>query len=343
MHEIVLWDRELLSESVTLSLLALFTSGWFLWIHRPTRGHAGLLCTTGWLWGWTKDTNAWVLAILGLACLLAAIWAESRRAHLGVLAATFLTAFLLVGHTSDRTVALANALAREPCTTARTQMALGAPRWAFSLTNVIGSRIVPNPKYRAWFAARGMPDDPVTREFLQRWVDDDEFRSCPPADFEPMQNWVRTEGKRVYVRFLVFHPTWLLEAPLADGNSLFAASTAFAGEALREHGFRTILPSSIENILFARTIAHTAGLGMLVLLGVSLACAMMSRSSCWLTPLGLVVLAWPHALVVWHGDSMEVSRHALQMNVHLRLGTWVLALLVLDAIVARRTGNARSE
>lgn len=340
LHEVVLWDRELLSESVALSLLALFAATWFFWIEKPTRVRAALLCGVGWLWGWTKDTNAWVLATAAFVCLAAATLAASRRAQLAAIAAVFLVAFVLVGRTADQAVAFATSLGKETCATVRPELEAGSPRWAFSLTNTIGARIMPNARYREWFVARGMPADPVSWALSERWVDDDQFRSCPSLEFGPMQRWIRTEGKRAYVRFLLSHPTWLLEAPMTDGNSLFASTASLAGEPLRSHGFRTFLPASIEDMLFARTIAHTAGMAMLVLLGVALACAARWPRSGWLVPLGLVILAWPHALVVWHGDSMEVTRHALQMNVQLRLGAWVLALYVIDSIAARRTQRA---
>jgi hypothetical protein len=57
----------------------------------------------------------------------------------------------------------------------------------------------------------------------------------------------------------------------------------------------------------------------------------------FLAPLGLILLVYPHAALIWHGDPNEIGRHALQVGVYFRLGLWVLLLFAADALLARTT------
>jgi hypothetical protein len=50
----------------------------------------------------------------------------------------------------------------------------------------------------------------------------------------------------------------------------------------------------------------------------------------WLVPLALIVLAFPHALIVWHGDPAGMDRHAVAIGVQLRLAAWMLLLVFAD-------------
>jgi hypothetical protein len=60
--------------------------------------------------------------------------------------------------------------------------------------------------------------------------------------------------------------------------------------------------------------------------------------------LGAVALAGLFAIAgyyaAWHGDALEVYRHALSAAVELRLTLWIVTALTIDALVARRVGSA---
>jgi hypothetical protein len=47
----------------------------------------------------------------------------------------------------------------------------------------------------------------------------------------------------------------------------------------------------------------------------------------------LIVLAYPHAVLQWHGDPNEIGRHGLQAGMHLRLGIWLLLIFAADILV----------
>lgn len=56
---VILWDFTLMSESISLSLMACFIANW-LWLLRDWRIHKlVILCITSFFWIFTRDTNAY--------------------------------------------------------------------------------------------------------------------------------------------------------------------------------------------------------------------------------------------------------------------------------------------
>lgn len=51
--------------------------------------------------------------------------------------------------------------------------------------------------------------------------------------------------------------------------------------------------------------------------------------------LALVALTYPHGLVVWHGDAMEVPRHGLPVAVQLQIVLVLLIVAILDTLLAK--------
>jgi len=78
----------------------------------------------------------------------------------------------------------------------------------------------------------------------------------------------------------------------------------------------------------------------LVLILALITVAMTIRNKAWKNSpafwliMGALVLFIPHFYLVWHGDSAEVGRHAVQASMQLRLALWLLLFLALDKIVS---------
>jgi len=67
--------------------------------------------------------------------------------------------------------------------------------------------------------------------------------------------------------------------------------------------------------------------------------AVRKREPRWFLPLILIILAYPHLVLVWHGDSNDIGRHALQAGVHFRIGLWMLILFTWDRILVHITNG----
>jgi hypothetical protein len=147
-----------------------------------------------------------------------------------------------------------------------------------------------------------------------------------PADpaFQPLVRWMRSDGARTYVQWLLFHPGTVLTEPLvrpelsfnnADGHlSFYAADDRTDAPVLT-----TILYPSWAWVLVAAFVAVLGG----VYLG-------LDRRPDWAVIALLGALGLVHMLVAWHGDGMEATRHASVGNVQVRLGVLLLLVLLLD-------------
>ena len=68
--------------------------------------------------------------------------------------------------------------------------------------------------------------------------------------------------------------------------------------------------------------------------------ALKQRNATWVIPIALIVLAYPHVIVVFHGDPNGLNRHAVQAVVQWVVGFWMLLLFAIDIITsAHRSGH----
>ena len=92
---------------------------------------------------------------------------------------------------------------------------------------------------------------------------------------------------------------------------------------------------------WARSCIRPRWLAILVWLAVVIAAAawLARRGAArpvWLVPAVATLLQLPHAAIVWHGDTIEIARHALTVSVVTRLGLLVLSIFLIDAALDRR-------
>jgi len=270
--QIVMWDALLLSDSITISLLALFVACWL-----------SLLAE----WQWGKGALGSTRRYLSIGAVLAGMF-------------------------------IANEISQNY-----------SGRWVTPFVNVIGQRILPDPERIGYFAERGMPVTPAVMRLSGQfaWSQDRLFYNDP--ELEELREWVRTRGKQTYIRFLLTHPVRTILEPLRDSDALMAPEL----KAYRSSGFSPVLQGGMSEVVYVDKwvpLLWVVGLGLAVWLIVT------DRNGAWkvlVVPMLLIGLAYPHALVAWHGDASEVSRHALQAGVQFRLGLWLTLLFVSDRLL----------
>ncbi|MGE5777284.1 MAG: hypothetical protein ACM33V_13750 [Chloroflexota bacterium] len=97
---IIGWDSVLLTESLSLSLMALFLASWFWLIRQWHWERAAFVMVVALFWTFTRDTNAWVVfMIAAFLVFLAALRLIDRRYLL--LSAAFLVMFFLSNASAD--------------------------------------------------------------------------------------------------------------------------------------------------------------------------------------------------------------------------------------------------
>jgi len=305
---IILWDGLLLSESISLSLMALFIGSWLWLLEGWNRQKMALMLATAFLWGFTRDTNAWVLLLIASTSAVAGSLWRSQRHYLLVAA---ILALFFVG----------NEIANH-----------WAQRWRVPFVNVIGQRVLLDPESRAYFAQLGMPLTPavllLSGQFA--WDHDRAFFYAPAL--QDFRDWVSTRGKSSYLRFLLTHPHLTLGAPLQNAAALLTPSFKDYPAA----GFSPILRGTLAAVFYFKETTFLWVWTFGLVGAVAFAVAARKVGPTWLVPLALILFTYPHAIIVWHGDTAEIGRHALQVGVHSRLGLWIALVFVADLFLAER-------
>jgi hypothetical protein len=319
------WDRVILSESLALSLAAAVLAAWLALVRAPSAWTIAAVLATTLLWVFVRDTSAYV-ALLTVPFVLVWVALPGRRRGRIVLAAGLAAIF------AASVVAQSSSSAE--------------PRRVSPLLNVIGVRVLTSTDELRYFRDHGMPlPDPVRR--LAGSLLGDELRFDRPLVRDPhvagFLRWVRNEGRQTLAGYLVTHPSRALEPVVDDAGPLLATDPAGEG-ALAEYrarGTDPLLPAPVGVLVYPPWV-----FAVLVWLAVVIAAAawlarLGMAPPLWLVPAVATLLQLPHAAIVWHGDTIEITRHALTVSVVTRLGLLVLSIVLVDAMLERRGSALR--
>jgi hypothetical protein len=284
------WDRYLISESISLSLLALVVACW-LWLleeWRPLK--LGVLLLVLFLWANVRDTNAYALVMLAAVTLTVAFVRRKERRY--ALLAVALGCIALIGLTSS----------------------MVSNRWVFPYLDVVGKRILPDPEKTAYFERAGMPVTPALMSMSGKWASDDDGAFYRDPRLQSFRDWAASRGRPTYMSYLAGHPVQALAEPLADAPFILTFSPPDRPLAL------LLLVAAPCCLLFAALRRRGNQLRL-------------PFQRAWLVPAVLLLLAYPHAAVIWHGDSMDVDRHLLPASIQLRVGLCLAIIFAVDAML----------
>jgi hypothetical protein len=347
---IVQWDSALLSESLSLSLMAAVTAAWLWFVERPSWPRVAAILLLSLLWAFTRDTNAFVVAFT-LPLLAIALWRSRRKRLIAVALVGGIAIFAAnlvsanAGATDDQRAAVlsgkpgggfARSAELRALPTQQYLLVLHG-RWEYPLLNIIGMRILPDHERVKYFQYHGMP---VTPRLLQATGErgggqNGVFFKAP--ELAGFRRWEEEKGQRTYLRYLVTHPDYVVSS-MASGAGL----VLFPREDIAELGIWSkppdpvgaALPGPVNRLFFSHSLASGVVWALLLALAFFLALTRVPRRI-WLVPATMIVITVPHMLVVWHGDALEPERHGVPVAIMARLGVLLLILFGLDA-------NARS-
>lgn len=301
---VAMWEGIVLSESVALSLLALLIATGVMALERPTSRRIVLFGCVLSVWAFTRDTNAYEALFFSLALLVAIPFLRNKRPVL-TLASVGLLAFVVSSWSQN-----------------------GGKRWITPSLNVLGQRILPSASATAYFVARGMPHSPALAERAGKWASDDNRAFYRDPRLEDFRTWWFREGKTQYMRFLLTHPTYFLTAPIPDRERIVSPNVSWYA------------PTRYPALISPRTsrgdlLSTTSWLVAALLIGIFLlatARTALATRALHVSALLCLLLFPPLALLVWHGDAMEVERHSLLGAVQLRIGVCLGAIAVLGVV-----------
>ena len=144
------------------------------------------------------------------------------------------------------------------------------------------------------------------------------------------------------------HPGYVLASAWDNRDALFTPPT----ESLPgNHGFAYYRPRDARNVIpgwFGDAISPPSLQGLSVELAVVgllvLGAAILGHPNrAWLVGLCALASTGPHALVVWHGDVAEVTRHSLLLQALLHLSLVMLLCFTLDALSWRKVASEAAQ
>jgi hypothetical protein len=314
---IVLWNRSVLSESLSLSLLALLVAAVIWAARRLTWPRVAAVALSALAFAATRDTQVWTVALLGVvvavAALVGAVHHRRFPRRMGVLALSLLAA--------------AGATGWDVVHTGRSEQ---------NLEHVLYVRVFPFPRRVAWFAAHGMPD--------ARWIDTVAAATAPPSPgaatvvgseqlvgprFASLEHWMVTKGESAYLLWLVTHPLFIVTEPLARPERAFN----FADGSLTFYAAPTRVDSPLSDLLWP------AWWWMLPMTVVAVGAAAVTRTwreNSWRAVMVLGAVGIVTILVAWNGDGEEVARHTVEGLAEVHLCVLIAATVGVLTVIPRR-------
>jgi hypothetical protein len=214
--EIIVWNQVALSESLHLSLFALFVACWLWLLERFSWYKTALLLITTFFWIFTREENA-LLALIISVFLLIAAFKNWRYLVIAI--------FLILFYRAD---------------TLSSNM---GGRWKAVVINIIEDRILTSEHYDI-FMHSGMP---ITPEYLEYGIPNEfEFN---PIRYDPeFLSWLDQKGKKIYIHYL------RIVDPLERIEEAFGALPIMVSPYVTRYSpeFTTILPGKISEIVFPR-------------------------------------------------------------------------------------------
>ena len=312
------WDRSMLSESLSTSLMVMLLGFLIivglLWDRRQKISTGILIILlilillTAVLYAFTRDTNAYMLVAFSGLMVIGLFSSRVRkhpvlRAYLAILTG-FMVIFLLVNVTTNV-----------------------GKRSISSLFHVVVFRVIPQQERLDYFIAHGMPYDESYDSLQSLGLKQLDQAVISEKLVQQLYGWVNDHGQSVIISYLLSHPAYTLGAPFGDVQH-WANS--------ENNGYRKILVPTSTRIRILSTIMYPLwdwlpGL-FLVLFLVCIGMIWKGRQSglLWFLVFTLFFSAYPLVLLIWHSDTNDLERHAFQISVQLRLASWMLIVMLID-------------
>ncbi len=322
---VVQWDWSALSESPSLSALALLCACGIWLVQRFTWVRLGVLGLATLVYVGLRDADIWTMAGLGAIVLGAGVYVTARGAAMGP---GTLAEMCRAGWHRTRRWVLVGAVLLAASSLAGAG-AYASHRNVVNIEEALYVRVFPFPDRVAWFSAHGMPE---AQEI------DAQARATPAAtvataqvvgiDFSDpkwaaLKDWFSNDAMTTYAVFLLTHPAYVVSAPFDsppltynNASGQLAFYLPIGHHPISE--FETVFAPNRFVVITLALLGLAIGTGRRIL-----------RRSEWRFLIAFVVVGLFSMLLAWHGEGMEVTRHMVEGDVEVRLGVLLLLLLAV--------------
>ena len=308
------WDFVMMSESLSLSLFAIFI-GVNLWLLEGWRTYkVVLILATGFLLAFTRDTNAWLLLIFSVLLTIPILFKLIGSKNLVII--TGLSAIFLVS-------------------TINANMGY---RWIFPLGNVIGQRILPYGSSFRYFEDCGMPVSPRLINLAGQFANAQERALFEDPELESFRHWMMDKGRSCYMHWLVSQPVNSIREVFVNFDKLISFSSV---DGYFSRAFDPLMPVALGKLFYPECFSLWIWIltTLAALTGFWLQYWKDNRLWAGFIFINLSIL--PHLFISWHGDAMAPARHALAVGVQIYVSFTLFGILALERFwVARIKGGS---
>lgn len=300
---IIGWDTVIQTESLSISLLCVLIGLWIYPPHAHSWPRLLSILFVGFLWVFTRDTNAYLLFAAGLILLLL-VFLRRLPSRYVTLSLGFGMIFFL-SYLSFTTGA----------------------RWVYPFQNMLAKRVLNNSQSIKFFVDCGMPEEPSLLAFAnaRNTVINSALNNDPA--FSSYRAWRDKNGRGCYTSWLLSAPFQTLMEPILNFNEIIDFPEI---DRFFQNKFAPVLPVQLARIVYPENFA----LGLLafsfLLQIVGLALDKSENKFIWLFLIASSLLLYPHMFIIFHGDTNDVSRHAMTASVQLLLGFWLSVIFLAE-------------
>ena len=299
------WNMLVLSESITFSLFFSWLASFVQFIKQKNKVWFGVHAFFLILFALSRDY--WPLLLIGFYVLhFGLLWLLKREINFkrpGVLLGIAVFAFIF-----------------------QQQSAKVGDRHYLPVFNNVILRISQNSDHLNWFKAEGMPCVGVLQTKYANVQEEKEvFSAYHDQDLDPLKGWVKSDGKGVFMKFLVTHPARLLmfSGPKDDVKRVFGITPLYTGFIT---GF-----SPVSDSLFPLFHQDSFWIPLLLLFML----LFFYRKEKYLLVLSLSLFTYVYVLLCYNADAVEIERHLVFNRVLMDLLPIWSCFLLLDSDLVR--------
>ncbi len=328
--EISIWDSLLLSESISFSLLALTLTSWVLLVallprlKKPVFRISLVILSTlaAVFYSFVRDSNIYFL-MMGAVIFVLGVLINQHLSDSRKLAWVYAGSILIIFIVQNMTITRGN-------------------RWQIFIMDHLAMRILHDPQAVDFFEKEGLPlsDELMSTTGMVGYEYQQLMANSPTL--QPLRDWIDCCGKQAYLKYLLFTPVETMLEPveqwqkLVNGGNLEYRNPKYAFLELPEK------TRQFHELFFPHQAWAVGLLGLISLVGV-VDYAITKRQPLWIVVGILFITIYPSMFIVWHGEPLEIERHAAQIGIQWRLaGWWGLVMLVERMgmlIQARKKGS----
>ncbi len=302
---IQLWNHVIQSESLSISLMVLMLAIWLLLVKN---WHWAVFTLLIFLFAWwigTRETNIYLSLLIAGSLVLIGFFYKNQRFYwiLSILIVIF----------SYQNMQISKMLTMK--------------RWLYPLTNIVLHRILPNEEFLAYFEEENMPVSPELLALSGNFAHHDDFALFNSLALNDAESWMLKSAKKVYIQFLLTHPIYTLKSPWENLETMLSPKSV---ESYAPEKYAPFMAWLFGGVFYPNSLWLLLLLALLGVIGIKFS---LKKGSVFFLIFGLLLLFFPHFYLAWHGDALEVARHAIQASIALRLALWLLLFLSADAFL----------